>query len=203
MAKGKPMNKELKIKETKIEEGCLPYFIIDEEYGIACDERQEMLCFKKRANRTIKNDLGVETHIESYWKWDAIAYVHEFSRALELYEFKKDKQLKAERLTNCTDMKELVKIKEEINEKLQKALKINGINKKVIAIGTILDKRFELEREIEELKKAKENCLLEVDKLLKLMREKTKEIISRDTITTPKKRVKKEVYDLGEGEEGN
>ncbi len=48
--------------------------------------------------------------------------------ALELYEYKKDKQLKAERLTNFTYMKELVKIKQEINEKLQKALKINGIN---------------------------------------------------------------------------
>lgn len=84
---------ELPIEETDIEEGTLPFFLIDDEYGIACDQYCYMLCKKKRANRTIKDEDGKPNHIESYWSWTPFKYTGTFQSIMETYVEQKERGL--------------------------------------------------------------------------------------------------------------
>ena len=74
---------DLEIIKSDKEEGNIPYFLIDDDYGIACDERQEILVRKRIANRTIK-DVNKE-YIEQYVSWDSLCYPSNFTNAISCY----------------------------------------------------------------------------------------------------------------------
>ena len=184
---------DLPIIPTDKEEGQIPYFILDDEWGISCDERQEILVHKKSANRTIKDENGVETHIEQYYMWDSVAYTSSFTHAISIYVDKKGKEKKS-KLIKSKDYKELIAIQNDIKSTIAKALDFKGVNKDFLSITSILDERTKLEKELKMLKQTKEQVLQETEKLLELVKEKNKIIIST---TEPKKhRVKKENGDV-------
>lgn len=186
MARGKKSlleTSDLPIITTDKDEGQIPYFIIDDEWGIACDERNEILVHKKVANRTIKNESGVETHVEQYFMWESISYPSTFTKAVELYVDKKGKTMKS-KLIKSKDYNDLISIQNDIKSTISKALDFNNVNKDFLSITSILDERTKLEEELKMLKETKEQVLSETDKLLQLVKEKRSIIISN---TEPKK----------------
>ena len=196
MARGKKSlleTTDLPIIPTDKEEGQIPYFILDDEWGISCDERQEILVHKKSANRTIKDENGVETHIEQYYMWECIAYTNSFTHTISVYVDKKGKEKKS-KLIKSKDYKELIAIQNEIKSTIAKALDFNGINKEFLSITSILDERAKIEEELKLLRETKKQIEIETDKLLQLIKEKRTIIVSN---TEPKKRrLKKENGDL-------
>jgi hypothetical protein len=192
MARGKKSlleTSDLPIVTTDIEEGQIPYFIIDDEWGISCDERQEILVRKKIANRTIKNEQGNEDHIEQYIMWDSISYPHTFTNAIEIYVDKKGKSMKS-KLSKSKDYNDLISIQNDIKSIISKALDFNSVNKDFLSITSVIDKRAKLEKELISLKEIKEQVETETEKLLELIKEKNKIIISATELK--KHRTKKE-----------
>lgn len=183
----------LPIIPTDKEEGQIPYFLLDDEWGISCDERQEILVRKKSANRTIKDESGIETHIEQYYTWECIAYTNSFTHAISVYVDKKGKAKKS-KLIKSKDYKELVEIQNEINSIISKALNFNGVNKEFLSITSLLDEKSKLKEELISLKETKIQVEKEVENLMDLIKEKRAIIVSN---TEPKKRrLKKENGDL-------
>jgi hypothetical protein len=186
MARGKKSLLEtsnLPIVTTDIEEGQIPYFLIDDEWGIACDERNEILVHKRIANRTIKNEKGDEDHIEQYIMWDSISYPSTFSSAIESYVNKKGKTEKS-KLKKSTNYNDLIKIQNEIKLTIEKSLEFNGVNSNFLSSMSIIDERAKLEEEIKKLRETKEMIIKETDLLMELVKQKRAIIISN---TEPKK----------------
>jgi hypothetical protein len=196
MAKGKKSlleTTDLPIIETDIEEGLIPYFLIEDEWGINCDERNEILVRKRTASRTIKDENDVEDHIEQYIVWEAETYSNTFTHTIECYINKKGKEEKS-KLIKSKDYKDLISIQNEIKSNISKALDFNGINKEFLSITSILDERAKIEEELKLLRETKKQIEIETDKLLQLIKEKRSIIISN---TEQKKhRIKKENGDV-------
>lgn len=180
MARGKKSLLEttnLPIITTDKEEGQIPYFIIDDEWGVSCDERQEILVYKKTSSRTIKDENGVETHVEQYYMWDSVAYTSSFTHAISIYVDKKGKEKKS-KLIKSKGYNDLISIQNEIKSIITRALDFDSVNKDFLSITSILDERTKLEEELKMLKETKEQVLNETDKLLQLVKEKRSIIIS-------------------------
>lgn len=180
MAKGKKSlleTTDLPIIETDIEEGLIPYFLIEDEWGVNCDERNEILVRKRIASRTIKDENDVEDHIEQYVVWEAETYSNTFTHTIECYISKKNKEEKS-KLIKSKDYKDLISIQNEIKSNISKALEFNGINKEFLSITSILDERAKIEEELKLLREAKKQIEIETDKLLQLIKEKRSIIIS-------------------------
>lgn len=196
MAKGKKSlleTTDLPIIETDIEEGLIPYFLIEDEWGINCDERNEILVRKRIASRTIKDENDVEDHIEQYAVWEAETYSNTFTHTIECYINKKGKEKKS-KLIKSKDYKDLISIQNEIKSNISKALDFNGINKEFLSITSILDERAKIEEELKLLRETKKQIEIETDKLLQLIKEKRSIIISN---TEQKKhRIKEENGDV-------
>jgi hypothetical protein len=191
MARGKKSlleTTELPIITTDIEEGQIPYFILDDEWGISCDDRNEILVHKRVASRTIKDESGVEIHVEQYFMWESISYPSTFTKAIELYVDKKGKAMKS-KIVKSKDYNDLISIQNDIKTTITKALDFNSVNKDFLAITSILDERAKLEEQLKLLRETKEQVICETEKLLQLVKEKRSIIMSN---TEPTKHRNKE-----------
>lgn len=191
MARGKKSlleTTELPIITTDIEEGQIPYFILDDEWGISCDDRNEILVHKRVASRTIKDESGVEIHVEQYFMWESISYPSTFTKAIELYVDKKGKAMKS-KIVKSKDYNDLISIQNDIKTTITKALDFNSVNKDFLAITSILDERAKLEEQLKLLRETKEQVICETEKLLQLVKEKRSIIMSN---TEPTKHRSKE-----------
>jgi hypothetical protein len=197
MAKGKKSlleTTDLPIIATDKEEGQIPYFIIDDKYGVSCDERCEMLCRKKKASRTIKDEEGNPHHVETYYMWESFCYTNSFSSCVENYINIKDRELKKERLIKTKDYNKMIEIQQEIKRIIDNSFSSNGNNKEFLSITHTIDQQAKLNEELIVLKNLKNQVQDETDKLMQLIKEKRAIIISN---TEPKKhRVKKENGDV-------
>lgn len=192
MARGKKSlleTTDLPIVETDKEEGQLPYFLIDDDWGIACDERNEILVRKRIASRTVVNDDTNEKYVEQYTMWDSICYPSNFTNTINCYVDKKSKELK-KKITRTKDIKKVLEVENEIKNIIARSLKVDGVNKEFLSVTSILDERTKLEEELKLLRENKEKVELEVDKLLTLVKEKRSIIIKE--IEPKKHRVKLE-----------
>jgi hypothetical protein len=180
---------ELPIIETTNEEGQIPYFIIDDEWGISCDERQEILVRKKLATKTIKNEEELADHIETYYLWTSNSYLRTFTEALETYYMKTDR-IKKNNIKKSTNINDLIDIQKEIYELINKALCFNGINKTFLSSIDILNEKAQLKETLTDIKNLKTQIETESEKLMQLIREKRSIIVKN---TEPKKhRIKEE-----------
>lgn len=180
---------DLKVVDSNEESGQIPYFLFDNEWGVACDERNEILVHKRIANRTIKGEDGKEDYIEQYLMWDSICYPSNFTSTLKCY-IERSERKKKGKLTKSKDYNDLIKIQNDIKETISKCLDIDGINKDFLSITSILDERSLLEEQLKLLKQTKEDVENETESLMRLIKEKRSIIISN---TEPKKhRTKKE-----------
>lgn len=167
---------ELKIIETEDEDGTIPFFLIDDEFGIACDQYCYMLCRKKRANRTVKDENGKPSHIEAYWMWNSYKYTNSFLSIVETYVSQKEKDLN-KKFVKEKDFKNIVKNYEQIHEIIKKTFDIEGLNKEFLSHNILIDQRAELDKEIKATKELKDKLVKECEELETLIKEKRKIII--------------------------
>ena len=121
--------------------------------------------------------------------WEAISYPSNFTKAIEIYVDKKGKEKKS-KLIKSKDYNDLISIQNDIKSTIAKALDFDSVNKDFLSITSVIDKRAKLEEELISLKEIKEQVEIETEKLLELIKEKNRIIISA---TEPKKhRIKKE-----------
>lgn len=180
---------DLDVIETGIEEGCIPFFLIEENYGVSVDDLCYKLCERRKANRTIKDENGNPDHVETYFLWTAFKYLSSFKQSIECYCKIKERKLNARKVKNA-DYKELINTQNEIKRIVAKALKTDGVNKEFVSFCDLTDKKEELLREIEEVRALKKTLNDESESLINLIKEKRRIIISS---TEPKKhRVKTE-----------
>lgn len=172
---------DLEIIKSDKEEGNIPYFLIDDDYGIACDERQEILVHKRIANRTVKN--SDKEYIEQYVSWDSLCYPSNFTNAISCYVERKGRELN-KKIKKTKDIQKIIDNQNELKHLISTSLNINGINKEFLSITSILDERTKLEEELKMLKQTKDNVLNECEKLIDLVKEKRSIIIKE---TEPKK----------------
>ena len=169
---------ELPIEETDIEEGTLPFFLIDDEYGIACDQYCYMLCKKKRANRTIKDEDGKPNHIESYWNWTPFKYTGTFQSIMETYVEQKERGLN-KRIIKSKDFKEILETYNKIHKIISDAVDIEGLNKSFMSVTSLLDQKEKLLQKISEVHELKEDLLKEYNELQILIKQKRKIIVDK------------------------
>ena len=135
MAKGKESLLETtpkdKIVVTDKEEGSIPFFEFDDEYGIAVDQFQYILVQKKISGRTVTDENGNE-YVESYIKWDTskAKYSSTVEGIIDSYisviEKKKLKDLRTK------DMNDIIKVRLEIKAIIEKAFNNTGVNKEIL-----------------------------------------------------------------------
>lgn len=172
------VNTELPIEETDIEEGTLPFFLIDDEYGIACDQYCYMLCKKKRANRTVKDEDGKPNHIESYWSWTPFKYTGTFQSIMETYVEQKERGLN-KRIVKSKDFKQILETYNKIHKIISNSLDVEGLNKSFMSVTSLLDQKEKLLQEISEVHELKEDLLKEYNELQTLIKEKRKIIVDK------------------------
>lgn len=122
---------DLQIVETNKEEGTIPNisFKGDENWGIAIDDLNHTIVERKVASRTIKNEDGT-SHVESYYRWNPIAYVGTLESAIESYMNKREKRF-LKTLHKCDDWSQIVDLRKETMEIVKNSLK----NIKVEIVG--------------------------------------------------------------------
>lgn len=176
---------ELKIIETENEEGTIPFFIIDDEFGIACDQYCYMLCRKKRANKTVKDEDGNPSHIESYWMWTSYRYTNSFESIMNTYVSQKERDIN-KKLVKEKDFKNIIKTYQDIHEIIKNAFDVEGLNKDFLSHSTLIDQRAELEADIKATKELRNKLSKECEELEKLIKEKRKIVIENSTIKKKK-----------------
>lgn len=176
---------ELKVIETENEEGTIPFFLIDDEFGIACDQYCYMLCRKKRANKTVKDEDGELIHIESYWMWTAYKYTNSFESIMNTYVSQKERDIN-KKLVKEKDFKNIIKTYQEIHEIIKNALDVEGLNKDFLSCSTLIDQRTKLEGDIKLVRELKTKLEKECGELEKLIKEKRKIIIDNSTVKKKK-----------------
>lgn len=171
------LNNDLPVKETDIEEGNIPFFLIDDEYGVTADNYCYMLCYKKKMNRSVKNEDDVITHIESYYNWTPLKYTNTFQSIIECYMTIKERKLSS-RLVKNKDYKEFINIQNEIKDIISKAFDTNGVNKEFVSFCDLIDHKEKLLQEIEELSALKDKVVDMANDLLNIIKKKRKIIIN-------------------------
>lgn len=183
MARKSLLDSNLPVIESEIEEGNIPFFIIEENYGVACDQYCYSLVKRKKCNRTIKSTDKDGDYIESYYKWDGISYVSTFAATINSYVQQKERELNA-RLVKSKDYHALINIQNEIKDIVRKAFKASGPNKEIVTYSDLVDSKAELLRDLDELKSIKNQTVEAVDSLMELVKEKRSIILKN---TEPKK----------------
>lgn len=168
---------DLKIVETDIEEGTIPFFLIEDDYGVAADNNCYMLCERKKASRTIKNESGEPDHVETYFLWNSFKYLSTFKGTLECYLQIKSRKLNARKLKTTT-YKDIIDNQNEIKNIIANALKSDGVNRDFVSFCDLVDKKKELLNDIQEVKNLKNQLIDEVDSLMNLVKEKRRIIIT-------------------------
>ena len=149
-------NSNLTVIKTNNVEGNIPYMLIDDEYGIACDAYNEILVKKIIANKT------VESHIEQYIKWDAVGYYNSMSSCLKGYMEKTERDKKV-KLVNAS-FADIINIKNNIIKQINKLdfneLKIESINK----IGKLSQSLQDMERQADIISNKLEQLNKDIEK---------------------------------------
>lgn len=172
---------DLPIVETDNEEGSLPFFLIEDDYGIACDVNSYSLVQRKRSNKTVKDENGKEDHVEVYWKWDAFRWTNTMPSILHCYVKCKEKELNR-KLSKEKDFKKVLANYQEIYNIIEKALSVEGENKRLLSASSIIDQTSELDAEIKTLRDRRLKLEKECNELEKLIKEKRKIIVGEHKV---------------------
>lgn len=137
---------------TNEEVGSVPFFNIDEEYGISGCPCDYALVIKKVANRTGKEENGEDpTKVYSYFRWDELKYDSKKSGIFELYN--KIKKLNGNKnMERTNDVKKLIKIDQDIADYIHKVLDIKE-NEQFKNVCDLTDTLLYLKKQITEANK--------------------------------------------------
>lgn len=135
MARGKQSLAELtapeNIIETNEEVGSVPFYLIDDNYGISGCYADYALVIKKRANKTGKEENGEDpTKVYSYYRWDELKYSGTIAGIYDIY-LKVNKINAFKNLKTTKDINKLLDIENGLHDYIHSKLDI------------IEDKKFE------------------------------------------------------------
>jgi hypothetical protein len=149
------------IIETQEQVGSIPFMIIDEDYGISGCYADMALVIKKKASKTGKVENGEDpTKVYTYYRWDELKYDSKLSGVFDLY--LKTKRLNAFKGQRTKDIKDLIKIEEDLSNYVHSVLDINE-NDKFKEVCNLTDTVLHLKQQIAESSKV----LSEYKKLIK------------------------------------
>jgi hypothetical protein len=113
------------IIETNEETGSIPFFDIDNEYSISGCYDDLALVIKKNASKKGKSENGEDPNkVYTYYRWDELKYDSELSGIFEIY--LKVKRLNAFKGQRSKDIKELIKIEQDLYDFIHNKLDIKA-----------------------------------------------------------------------------
>jgi hypothetical protein len=156
MARGKQSLAELAAPEDVIETnevtGSIPFFLIDDEYGISAGYGDYSLVIKKKASRKGKEEDGEnKDKVYTYTNWVELKYVSTVEGIIETYATIKERNLNR-KLIKSTNIQDIVKNKQEVKDKIYKALRVDIIDNQVKECCNLLDTSQFLKQQITEVK---------------------------------------------------
>ena len=164
-----------KVIVTDKEEGAIPFFVIDDKYGVAVNQYSYMLVVRKDAYRTVTSDNG-EEYVEQFIKYEPIKWALAFKTIIELYVQMKEKDL-YKGIVRTKDFKALIEIQTKILDQINSAFSVNSINQHVLDTCELIQSKEDLIEESKQLKDMQENLKREYDELMSLIKESRKIII--------------------------
>jgi hypothetical protein len=180
MAKGKQSLAETidpsKIVDTGEEGGDIPFFLIDNTYGVSADKYGFNLVERKKMTRAVKDDKGNITGGEIYYMWQFSKSANEFEDTLIAYAKLTERKLMS-KLVKCQDFRELVKIRLQIQRTINNSFKIDGINKDLLSACNTIQGHEELKIKIEEVNKLADTAEETFNNFIEDVKEKRKIIV--------------------------
>lgn len=171
MGRGKPsmaanVDKE-DIITTNENTGSVPFYLIDDEWGIAADEYCYALCRGKTAHK--KDIVDGKEVIVSYKRWSKVSYYNSIWSVLKGYAEKKEKidlsQLKT------TDIGKIAQISENIKVIVTKKMNEYVFDTNIEEIGKLEHTKKKLMREVKEITAMKESLQKEYDETMALLKQ--------------------------------
>lgn len=171
MARGKPsmaanVNKE-DIVATDENTGSVPFYLIDDEWGIAADEYCYALCRGKVAHK--KEIVNGKEVIVSYKRWSKVSYYNSIWSVLKGYAEKKEKidlsQLKT------TDIGKIAQISESIKTTVEKKMNEYVYDTNIEEIGKLEHTKKKLMKEVKEIAAMKDSLQKEYEETMALLKQ--------------------------------
>ena len=194
MARGKQslkdkLNESLIIK-TDEEIGDIPFWLIDENYGVSVDKYGYSLVEKKEMTRGVKDDAGNIVGGETYYTWQFCKSASSFEDGLLAYTRVTERKLMS-KLVKCQDFRMLVAIRLQIQKTINNSFKINGINSELLDACNTIQGHEDLKIKIAEVNKLADDTTEQFNDLIDTIKEKRK-IIVQEMPKEKKHKIKEE-----------
>lgn len=168
---------------NEIEEiGTIPFFLIDDDYGIAADKLCYMLV--RRAEGTKTGDDGESVKI---YRWTSIAYLKDIPGCVREYMELKIRG-KNRKLVKSKDFKDLLSVEKEVVDHINSVF-TNKNKNELLNITEVIQMKEKLKGELEGIRELKEKLLRAYNEFEEMLKEKRRIIIGQ---TEPKKHRYKE-----------
>lgn len=137
---------------TDEEAGIMPFFLIEDDWGIACDQYCYKLVNKKQASKTGKEENGEDPEkVYSYYRWDDIKYASDEVGILDCYVDVK-KKLKYAQYIKEKDIQAIINVNLEIKAIIEKAFSVDIITKQTEEVCDIFEVSQKLKSKIDKVK---------------------------------------------------
>lgn len=165
---------ELPIIETNNEIGAIPFFILEEnKYGVYTDKMSYSLVRRKKSSKTVKNDDGIDDHIETYYNWESFKWTRTFKDIIEAYIEHREKELDST-LTKEHDLDKINDNRNKIFPMLQRAFSTTGDNKKVFEFCDLIEQKDRVLKDLEEIKEMRNQLKNTIDEMENILKSKRK-----------------------------
>ncbi|MCI8506919.1 MAG: hypothetical protein HFI67_12135 [Lachnospiraceae bacterium] len=168
--KKKSEETDLPIIETNNEIGSIPFFVLEQnKYGVYTDKISYSLVRRKKSSKTVKNEEGIDDHLETYYTWEPFKWTRTFKDIIETYIEHREKELDST-LTKEYSFDKIKNNRDKILSMLQKSFSVTGSNKEVFEFSELLEHKDRILRDLDEIKENKnkiENIINEIEDMLK------------------------------------
>lgn len=165
---------------TDEEVGNIPYFLIEDEYGVATGYDCDVLVIKKIAGRRGKAENGENPDkVYQYIKWEELKYLDSFEEAVETYEKVKERKLNSN-LIKSQELQELINIRLSIQNDIRQALQIKSTDSQIKRVCNLTDTIKELKEQVREVKQGLAELNKLKDETMHDIKEARKIIVERD-----------------------
>lgn len=160
------------------ETGSLPFFLIDDDYGISGNMYDYALVVKKKANRAATKDdcENYEGMYIQYTSWTPVGYYGTLDGIFTCY-IKTVALSKSKKLKRTKDYQKLIEIYQNIYDKINVSLQHENLPSEVIKTCKLADTIAKMEEQISNMKERYNYLLREADKLEAMIKEKRSMII--------------------------
>lgn len=137
---------------TDEETGIMPFFLIEDDWGIACDQYCYKLVNKKQASKTGKEENGEDPEkVYSYFRWDDIKYASNIEGIIDCYIGVKEKLLHAQYIKQ-KDVQTLINIRLQIKAIIEKAFGVDALTEQIKVASGLVESSQKLKSKIDTVK---------------------------------------------------